>query len=263
MPSSDVVDALLAFEQNPDVNPIVQMPRQRARTTTPVYTLGGTRLEASQEIPHTEKTAGQMAVESIPELLAIAGGPAVRGVQAGMQLARNAPTAAGVAGLLGLTAGSGEAAGPSGKLDPALKALFDSDPVLRALQDQIDEQQKLSTSPNVKKSDRERATTEASRLRSEMNARIKDLSKSNLPFDKANPELAMMWPAIQWAGPVAAAWLTKNTGNLMQRILTAPWRKTVEAADSAQKLGAKGAEAFLYNAGRAGSFLKTEQEMGR
>src|SRR5262245_65598575 len=103
---NDVVDALLAFEQNPDVNPIVQMPRRRARTTTPVYTLGGTRLEASQEIPHTEKTAGEMAVESIPELLAIAGGPARRGVEGGVQLERSARSGAGVAGVCRARAGA-------------------------------------------------------------------------------------------------------------------------------------------------------------
>lgn len=72
---------------------------------------------------------------------------------------------------------------------------------------------------------------------------------ANSSFSKAQPVLNTLWPGIQWAGPVAAAMLTRGAGNLAERGLTAPWRASVTAAEKAMSQG--NATNLAYEAGKA------------
>lgn len=74
-------------------------------------------------------------------------------------------------------------------------------------------------------------------------------ARANSSFANAQPAWNAAWPAIQWAGPVAAAMLTRGAGNMMARGETAPWRSAVASAEKAISEG--DTTKLSYQAGRA------------
>jgi hypothetical protein len=217
-----------------------------------------------------EKEARGSALASVARDVAALtlGGPAVSAM--GRAIAAAPRTTGAIVGGLGLPT----IANPAEKVDPAKVAAEDakalharqrliaSDPALQAMDQQIRETEAIARAvpgngPGQQPlKNRQMANEQLPALRDKFNARIAELTKANLPFDKAHPDLAQWWPAIQWGGPVAAAWLARFGGNLAERALTAPWRRSVAAAEKAFAAGDD--PALHYQAGKLGEFLKSE-----
>jgi hypothetical protein len=210
------------------------------------------------------------ATEITPEDLgnvAPAAFPALRAVPRSVKI----PTAAGlVASLIGREAEAKEkrqesplpASIPGSVVADARTDAVANDPVLLSLKVQIAAQEKISNaSPDAQtRTNRERAGIEAARLRDQYSARLTELTKSNLPFAQAHPDLAANWPLVQLGAPALTGYLTKTTGNLAERAARAPWNRTVDAAERYMfpRFMKPDPARGTYQADKAAEYLKAE-----
>lgn len=164
-----------------------------------------------------------------------------------------AATAAGGLGLTGLAASTGEAGGE----DP-IKRLMASDPALQALDAQIKETERIARSSPKQQTlrNREMANQALPGLQKQFSERVAELTKGNLPWDKAHPEVAKWWPWIQVGAPMAAAMTMKGGLNYADRMATRPWRNAVRRAEDAFAKGDEKTAAF--QSGKATEFLADE-----
>ncbi|HVY43795.1 MAG TPA: hypothetical protein VG966_12245 [Hyphomicrobiaceae bacterium] len=146
-----------------------------------------------------------------------------------------------------------------GKEDDAITRLLQSDATLQSLKQQIDAATAIATAHPSEQTLRNRQMVNESLrdLNRQFADRVSELTKGNLPFDKAHPLLAQWWPAIQWGGPVAAAMLIRGGANMADRAMTAPWRRAVMASEKALASGKDDAAAF--QAGKASKFLEQHE----
>ena len=93
-------------------------------------------------------------------------------------------------------------------------------------------------------------------IEKELNDEAKAVANSS--FAEQWPTLNALWPAVQWGGPVAVAALTKNVGNLAERVATAPWRGAVNAAEEALLAGDK--KGAAYHVAKAGKHHDREPD---
>ena len=179
----------------------------------------------------------------------------------GRAAARHPVVTGAVAGGLGL--GSTEAGEPA-KGDPR----FDK---LRAIDQEImghrSALERMATTNFKSTVARENASAPYLQAISGLEARKRTIEKelndeakavANSSFAKQWPTLNALWPAVQWGGPVAVAALTKNVGNLAERVATAPWRRAVNAAEEALLAGDK--KGAAYHVAKAGKHLDREPD---
>jgi hypothetical protein len=184
----------------------------------------------------------------------------------------------GTAALLGSAADtsaknekSKEVPGVSFEENPNLRHVIQSDPQLQAMEAQIKATEAIANAPPLGTKDargndigqsltnRQRASEQLPDLRAQFAARIGELTKGSLPFDKAHPWLASNMPWLRFVAPMAAAYATRATGNLASRWAAQPWNKAVTEAEEAITSGSSNAD-FL--AGKAREFLRQHEGDG-
>lgn len=181
----------------------------------------------------------------------LAAGPVIGGAGRGIAALMSQFPRAAAAGTAGVAlTGQSTAAGPPKQrnapgvsapstpgVDPHLQRLLESDPVLRQLQTQLDEQERIANDQSKYKSVRDGARTRAADIQTKFNERLGELSRANLPFDQAYPWLAQNRAVVALGAPALMGYAARTGMNLLSRIGPARWERALERADRALERG--------------------------
>lgn len=249
--------ATLSGRENPSI-PLADMPMMPPPPTFTPHLMPQSPGEA-EDVQAQNQSLVSMGQMGIPFAM---GGPLGMAGRLASRVATAAPrataAAAGGAALTtpaatqGTKASKNAPATPPSTIDPALQRLLEADPVLRSMQAQITEQERIANDRNSYKSIRDGARARATELTTQFNARVSEMSRANLPFDQAYPMLAQNRGLAGLLAPAAVGYATRAAGNMISRVGSGRWERALSRADRALERGDE--RAYEHFMSRAAQF---------